>query len=98
MDALREAMKKIHADPENTIARAFSDLITSLDSGGGFDLSRLYQLNYSDFSLAMTILQQWRLDSYRYERGALAKAATDPTVAIDVTALRYGRWEMPAAV
>ena len=98
MDALREAIKKIHADRQNTISRAFSDLITSLDSGGEFDLNRLYELNYSDFSLAMTILQQWRLDSYRYERGALAKAATDPTFEVDVTALRYGRWERPVAV
>ena len=51
---------------------------------------------FLDFSLAMDILKQWRLDSYRYERGALKKAASDPTVEVDVTALRYARWEAPS--
>jgi len=58
----------------------------------------LYQLNYADFSLAIAILQQWRLDSYCYERGTLAKAASDVSVEVDVTALRYGRWEQPAHI
>jgi hypothetical protein len=93
MDAMREAIKKIHAEPEHVVSRTLSDLITSLDSGGQFDLNRLYQLNYSDFSLAMSLLQQWRLDSYCYERGTLAKAASDMTVDVDVTALRYGHWQ-----
>ena len=95
MDALREAIKKIHAAPEHATSRTLSDLIRSLDSGGQFDLDRLYQLNYSDFSLAMNILKQWRLDSYRYERGTLMKAAGDPSSKLDVAALRYGRWEAP---
>jgi hypothetical protein len=98
MDAMREAIKKIHAEPEHATSRTLSDLIRSLDSGGQFDLNRLYQLNYSDFSLAMTLLQQWRLDSYCYERGTLAKAASDVTVEVDVAALRYGRWEQVAPV
>ena len=96
MDALRDAIKRIHADPDDVVSHIFSDVIRSLDSGGEFDLNRLYRLNYSDFALAMSILQQWRLDSYRYERGALARAASDPTMTVDVTALRYGRWEQPA--
>jgi hypothetical protein len=96
MDALREAIKKIHAAPEQATSRTLSDLIKSLDSGGSFDLNRLYQLNYSDFSLALTVLQQWRLDSYCYERGTLAKAASDMSVEVDVTALRYGRREQPS--
>jgi hypothetical protein len=98
MDALQEAIKKIHAQPEHPTASTLSNLIRSLDSGETFDLNRLYQLNYSDFSLAMEILRQWRLDSYRYERGALAKAASDPSLKVDVTTLRYGRWEQPARV
>jgi len=96
MDALHEAIKKIHARPEHPTAATLSNLIKSLDSGETFDLNKLYQLNYSDFSLAMEILRQWRLDSYRYERGALVKAASDPSLKVDVTTLRYGRWEQPA--
>jgi hypothetical protein len=98
MDALQEAIKKIHAQPEHPTASTLSNLIRSLDSDETFDLNKLYQLNYSDFSLAMEVLRQWRLDSYRYERGAIAKAASDPSLKIDVTTLRYGRWEQPARV
>jgi hypothetical protein len=43
----------------------------------------------------MGILKQWRLDSYRYERGLLRKAIEDPTVKLDVIALRYGQREEP---
>jgi hypothetical protein len=98
MDALHEAIKKIHSRPEDASSCTLCELIRSLDSGERFDLNRLYQLNYSDFSLAMNILKQWRLDSYCYERGALMKAASDPAVKLDVTAMRYGRWGVPAEV
>ena len=95
MDALHEAIKKIHARPEDPSSCTLCELIKSLDSGERFDLNKLYQLNYSDFSLAMNVLKQWRLDSYCYERGALMKAASDPSLKVDVSALRYGRWEVP---
>ena len=37
--------------------------------------TRLLQLNYSDFTMAMELLKQWRLDSFRYERGWASRAA-----------------------
>jgi hypothetical protein len=98
MDALHQAIKKIHAQPQHPTSSTLADLIGALDSSQQFDLNRLYQLNYADFSLAMDILKQWRLDSYRYERGALKKAASDPSVELDVTALRYAHWEAPPAL
>ncbi|HTS52590.1 MAG TPA: hypothetical protein VMH26_04895 [Burkholderiales bacterium] len=98
MDALHEAIKKIHARPDDASSSTLYELIRSLDSGERFDLNKLYQLNYSDFSLAMNILRQWRLDSYCYERGTLIKAAGDPSVKLDITALRYGRWQVPERV
>ena len=97
MDALREAIARIQSDPYNATSSTLSEMITclDLDAGAKFQISKLYQLNYSDFSLAIEILKQWRLDSYRYERGLLARAAADPSMEIDVTALRYGRWSNP---
>jgi hypothetical protein len=92
MDALREAITKIQSDPGNATSVTLGDLITCLDAGVEFQIGKLYLLNYSDFSLAIEILKQWRLDSYRYERGLLARAAADPSMEIDITALRYGRW------
>ena len=68
------------------------------DSGEQFDLTKLYRLNYADFSLAMSVLKEWRLDSFRYEPGAVSRAAADPAVAVDAIVLEYGRREEPSAV
>ncbi|MEO8631583.1 MAG: hypothetical protein ABI612_26335 [Betaproteobacteria bacterium] len=96
MDALCEAIAKIQSDPGNATSATLGDLITCLDAGVAFQIGKLYSLNYSDFSLAIEILKQWRLDSYRCERGLLAQAAADPSMEIDITALRYGRWSTAA--
>jgi hypothetical protein len=94
MDALAEAIRKIHALPNDPISSTLCKLLTSLDAGEDFDLARLYELNYADFDLAMRILQQWRLDAFVYEKGAVAKAATDPSLQVGAMALRYGRHDL----
>ena len=98
MDALHEAIKKIRAQPDDVISSTFCELLKSLDSGEQFDLTKLYQLNYSDFALAMNVLKEWRLDAFRYERGTVSRAAADPAVAVDAIVLQYGRVEEPSAV
>jgi hypothetical protein len=90
MDALHAAIDKIHSRPDETIASTFSSLLKSLDSGERFDLTRLYQLNYADFSLAMNVLKQWRLDSFRYEPGSVSRAAADPAAPVSAIVLEYG--------
>jgi hypothetical protein len=74
MDALHAAIRKIHADPAHPTACTLCSLIKSLDSGEQFDLNELYRLNYRDFTLAVELMKQWRLDSFRYERGWATKA------------------------
>ena|SRR5690348_1068913 len=96
MDALHAAIDKIHSQLDDAIATTFSDLLKSLDSGERFDLTKLYELNYADFSLAMSVLKQWRLDAFRYERGAVARAAVDPAVAVNAIELEYGRHSEPS--
>lgn len=90
MDALHAAIDKIHTLRDDGIASTFSALLKSLDSGEHFDLARLYQLNYADFSLALSVLKEWRLDSYRYEPGAVTRAAQDPAVGVSAIVLEYG--------
>jgi hypothetical protein len=92
MDAVTEAIRKIHSLPDDPISSTLCKLLTSLDAGEEFDLAKLYELNYADFELAMRVLHQWRLDGYVYEKGAVAKAAADPTLKIDAIALRYGQF------
>jgi hypothetical protein len=77
MDALQKVIKKIHADPAHPTSSILRALIKSLDEGVQFDLGKLYQLNYSDFGLALDLLKQWRLDSFCLEPGWLSKAASD---------------------
>ena len=81
MDALHRVIKRIHADPTHPTSRIFRSLVTALDAGEGFDLHELYDLNYSDFATAMELLKQWRLDTFRYERGWATTAASDPHAA-----------------
>lgn len=87
MDALHAAISKIRLDPTHPTSRALSALIIALDSGERFDLTHLYQLNYKDFSLAVELMKQWRLDSFRYERGWATRA---------VSTSREGEVELPA--
>jgi hypothetical protein len=76
MDALHAAISKIRLDPTHPTARTLSALIIALDSGERFDLNELYRLNYKDFSLAVELMKQWRLDSFRYERGWATRAVS----------------------
>ncbi len=87
MDILHRVIRKIHADPGHPTSSTLRALIKSLDAGDQFDVNQLYQLNYSDFTLAMDLLKQWRLDSFRYERGlGLTRS------------VRSGRWRAGAGV
>ena len=80
MDVLHRVIRKIHTDPTHPTSRTLRALIKSLDAGEQFDINQLYDLNYSDFTLAMELMKQWRLDSFRYERGWASRAASDPSL------------------
>jgi hypothetical protein len=88
MDALHAAISKIRLDPTHPTARTLSSLIISLDSGERFDLNHLYQLGYKDFTLAVELMKQWRLDSFRYERGWATRAVSAGADAI----LEFPAW------
>jgi hypothetical protein len=92
MDALHKVLHKIHADPVHPSSTAFKSLIESLDQGLNYDISCLYSLCYSDFGLALELMRQWRLDSFRYERGWATKVASD-TAALE----NSPDWMRPAA-
>lgn len=86
MDALHKIIRKIHSDPSHPTSSVLSSLIKALDDGAQFDLNRLYQLSYGDFGLALDLMKQWRLDSYRYERGWASRIVSDPEVAVEFPA------------
>lgn len=64
MHALKEARKFIQQDPDNPSARTLSRLVLALESEADFPISDIYKLDFDRFSLALRILDQWRLDRY----------------------------------
>lgn len=49
------------------------DLAMSLQLGQPFELSRLYQIDYPYFKLALTLLDDWRLDHHIASRSKLVE-------------------------
>lgn len=71
MQALKKARKLIENKPQKAAAQVFSKLILALESESMFNLAELYQLDYDDFSLAMDIMKDWRLDRYYTTKAVL---------------------------
>lgn len=75
MRAVKKARKFILAHPEHPTSEVLTQLILSLETESEFKLQKIYQLNLSDFDLAIEILQEWRLDRYYEGKSKLIDAA-----------------------
>ena len=64
MRAIKQVRKLIESKPNSASSKIFSNLILSLESDCSFALRELYQLPLRDFELAITLLEEWRLDRY----------------------------------
>ena len=71
MQALKKARKLIENKPQKTSSQVFSKPILALESESMFNLADLYQLDFDDFSLAMDIMKDWRLDRYYTTKAVL---------------------------
>ncbi len=60
-----------------TDAGILRELLAALREDSAFDLQRLYELNLSNFDLAVELLSEWRLQ--RYYRGHAVVAAALPS-------------------
>lgn len=47
--------------------RLLAELLDSLKTGGDFNLHRLYEMSHSDFTLAIELLSDWRLQRYVHQ-------------------------------
>lgn len=47
--------------------RLLADLLDSLKSGREFNLHRLYEMSHGDFTLAVELLADWRLQRYVHQ-------------------------------
>jgi len=57
----------------------FGELINALDGRDKLDITRLFNLNYNDFELALRLLVDWRLQQYRKPVGGLKQAIEETT-------------------
>ena len=71
MNAIKVARRFIETDPTNESAQILARLVLALESENGFELVRLYDLDYKSFQLAIDILKEWRLDRYYASKSKL---------------------------
>jgi hypothetical protein len=62
-------LKDPNADSESKMI--FGELINALDGHEKLEIARLFELNYSDFELALGLLVDWRLHQYIKPAGGL---------------------------
>jgi hypothetical protein len=64
MNAIKIARRQIERDPLSESSRALARLVLALQNESSFDVACLYKLEYETFELALSILDEWRLDRY----------------------------------
>jgi hypothetical protein len=64
MNAIKEARKLIEREPTTASAQTLSRLVLALESEADFPISDIYKLDFDRFTLALKILDEWRLDRY----------------------------------
>ena len=75
MNALKQARHIVETEPDSEAARALAHLMVALESEADFPLASLYALDLETFSLAMKILDEWRLGRYYPQKGKLLDMA-----------------------
>ncbi|HVZ42882.1 MAG TPA: hypothetical protein VHA82_03645 [Ramlibacter sp.] len=64
MIAIKAARKFIESHPTDPDAAILADLVLALENESVFSLGTLYRLRPDQFELAMSILNDWRIDRY----------------------------------
>lgn len=63
-NAVKSTARYIRRNPETEEADILRDLCLTLESGGSFDLSRLFDMKPKAFALALELLEEWRFDRH----------------------------------
>ncbi len=71
MNILKKLEQGLASDPGNPHHAVFKELVRALCLKKKFDLAALYELPYDDFDLAISIMQNWRLDRYTKTKARL---------------------------
>lgn len=60
----------------------FGELLDSLSGKKKFDLNKLYELNHAEFSLAMEVINDWRLHRFCYSVKADGMVSKNTTISM----------------
>lgn len=67
-NAVKTIAKYIKRNEDKEAAAVLRELCQALESGGSFELARMYELNNKAFRLALELLEEWRFDRHVIER------------------------------
>lgn len=67
-NAVRDIAKFIKRNPESADATTLWELCRALESESAFELHRLFALKLKTFEMAMSLLDEWRIDRLIAER------------------------------
>jgi len=64
MNTLKKLEKRLLKNKNDSGSRVFGRLVRALCVEEDFKLTEIYNLDYEDFELALSIIKDWRLDRY----------------------------------
>jgi len=64
MRAIKKIKRIIEKNPQDKTSQIFSKLIACLAEELDFSIKDLYELDSTEFHLAIEVLQEWRLDRF----------------------------------
>jgi hypothetical protein len=77
MRALKKAKKLILTDQGSDSAKVISGLVDALERDAHFSLTDIYKLDYVTFKLALSVLEDWRIDRYHIGKAKFFNASND---------------------
>lgn len=63
-NAIKSIARYIRRNPDTDEADVLRDLCLALESGGSFELARLFDMKPKAFALALELLEEWRFDRH----------------------------------
>ena len=66
MNALIRVRELAHADPHSSDSKVFRELLDALERSEPVCLSKLYDLGYHEFELALDAMKDWRLHRFSF--------------------------------
>ncbi len=79
MNPINTVLARIQKHPDRPSSEVLCSLLVALDTGEPFNFKQLYNvLNYEEFTLAISVMGEWRLEERYVKKGELSSAASEP--------------------